>query len=112
MRLRGTAEKPGYPVVYLDGGPGSSAINLAGIPDYLNAFQKLREVGDVILLDQRGVGRSKPNLTRISKQSLPLDAFADRDVALRAFDKRINEAAEYFRSQGVDLGVQHPRKRA
>ena len=112
VRLRSTAEKPGYPVVYLDGGPGSSAINLAGIPAYLNAFQKLREVGDVILLDQRGVGRSKPNLTRISKQSLPLDAFADREVALRAFDKRINEAAEYFRSQGVDLAGYNTRESA
>ena len=88
VRLKSTAEKPGYPVVYLDGGPGSSAINIARVPDYMRAFTKLREVGDVILLDQRGVGRSKPNLTRLAAEPLPLDVFADSDVALRAYRER------------------------
>ena len=37
VRLKSTAEKPGYPVVYLDGGPGSSAINIARVPDYMRA---------------------------------------------------------------------------
>jgi len=103
VRLKSTAEKPGYPVVYLDGGPGSSAINIARVPDYMRAFTKLREVGDVILLDQRGVGRSKPNLTRLAAEPLPLDVFADNDVALRAYGERAAAAATYFRSQGVDI---------
>ena len=50
VRLKSTSDKPGYPTVYLDGGPGSSATNIASVPDYMRAFQKLREVGDVILL--------------------------------------------------------------
>src|SRR5262245_44312517 len=33
VRLKSTAEKPGYPVVYLDGGPGSSAISIARVPE-------------------------------------------------------------------------------
>lgn len=103
VRLKSTAEKPGYPVVYLDGGPGSSAINLARVPDYMRAFMKLREVGDVILLDQRGIGRSVPNLTRLSKDPLPVDVFSNNDSALRAFKERAAEAAEYFRSQRVDI---------
>ncbi len=103
VRLKSTAAKPGFPVVYLDGGPGSSAIGLSRFPEYMRAFQKLREVGDVILLDQRGVGRSKPNLSRISMESLPTDIFADREVALRAFKERAKSAADYFRSQGVDI---------
>ena len=103
VRLKSTAAKPGFPVVYLDGGPGSSAIGLARAPDYFQAFQKLREAGDVILLDQRGVGRSKPNLTRVSNESLPPDVFADREVALRAFKERAKSAADYFRAQGVDI---------
>lgn len=112
VRLKSTAEKPGYPVVYLDGGPGSSAINLARFPEYLRAFQKLREVGDVILLDQRGVGRSKPNLTRPSPQSLPPDFFADREVALRVFKEGVKAAADYFRSQGVDILAYNSRESA
>ena len=103
LRLKSTSDKPGYPTVYLDGGPGSSATGIASIPDYMNAFQKLREVGDVILLDQRGVGRSKPNLTHRASEALPLDVFADREVALRAFKERAKAAADHFRSQGVDI---------
>ncbi len=103
VRLKSTAEKPGYPVVYLDGGPGSSAINLARFPEYQRAFQKLREVGDVILLDQRGVGLSKPNLTRISLESLPTDVFESKENGLRAFKERARSAIDYFRSQGVDV---------
>lgn len=103
VRLKSTAEKPGYPVVYLDGGPGSSAINLARVPEYMRAFQKLREVGDVILLDQRGVGRSKPNLMWAAPQSLPLDVFADKQVALQTFLERARTAVNYFRSKNVDI---------
>lgn len=103
VRLKSTSEKPGYPVVYLDGGPGSSAINLARFPEYQRAFQKLREAGGVILLDQRGVGRSKPNLTRISTESLPTDVFVNKETGLRAFKERAKSAVDYFRSQGVDV---------
>ena len=103
VRLKSTAQTPGYPTVYLDGGPGSSAINIARVPDYMRAFMKLREVGDVILLDQRGLGRSKPNLSRLSTEPLPVDVFANNDSALRAYRERTVEAANYFRSQGVDI---------
>ena len=103
VRLKSTTDKPGYPTIYLDGGPGSSAISIANVPDYMRAFHKLREAGDVILLDQRGVGRSKPNLTHLASESLPLDVFADREVALRTFKERARVAADHFRSKGVDI---------
>lgn len=103
VRFKSTSDKPGYPTVYLDGGPGSAAIGIASVPDYMRAFQKLREVGDVILLDQRGVGRSKPNLTHLASASLPLDVFADREIALRTFKERAKVAADYFRSKGIDI---------
>ena len=103
VRLKSTAPNPGPPTVYLDGGPGSSPIDIARYSEYMRAFMKLREVGDVILLDQRGVGLSRPSLTRPSPQPLPLDFFAKEANALRIIKERIREAAEYFRKQGVDL---------
>ncbi len=102
VRLKSTSAQPGFPVVYLDGGPGSSAINIARVPEYARAFLKLREVGDVILLDQRGVGRSR-SLARLSVEALPADAFASQEVAFRALRDRTKSAADYFRSQGVDI---------
>jgi len=112
LRLKSTADKPGNPVVFLDGGPGSSPIGLARFPEYMRAFNKFREVGDVILLDQRGVGRSKPNLTKISTESFPVNIFADQELAQKTFDARIKEAAQYFRSQGVDLSSYNSRESA
>jgi len=112
FRLKSTAAKPGYPVIYLDGGPGSSPIGLASVPDYMAVFQKLREIGDVILLDQRGVGRSKPMLTRISTRSLPSDVFSNREGATKEIVGRFREAAEHFRSQGVDLTGYNSRESA
>ncbi|HEV7643208.1 MAG TPA: alpha/beta fold hydrolase [Pyrinomonadaceae bacterium] len=112
LRLKSTAEKPGNPVVYLDGGPGSSPIGLAYVPDYMRAFEKLREVGDVYLLDQRGVGRSKPNLTRIAAESFPPDIFADEALAQKIFNARIKEAADHFRSQGMDIAAYNTRESA
>jgi pimeloyl-ACP methyl ester carboxylesterase len=102
VRLKSSALRPGPPIIYLEGGPGASAIGSARFPDYMRAFTKLREVGDVILLDQRGVGYSRPNLTRLSPP-LPLDFFVDQKQALDVIKKRSREAARYFVEQGVDL---------
>lgn len=112
LRLKSIASKPGFPVVYLDGGPGSSAINIAALPEYMRAFDRLREIGDVILLDQRGVGRSKPGLTKIAAQSLPTNIFSDKVGAQKEFDARIKDAADYFRSKGIDITAYNNRESA
>jgi pimeloyl-ACP methyl ester carboxylesterase len=51
----------GPPTVYLEGGPGSSAFAFLG-EAYSTAFAPLVEGGDLIVLDQRGVGQSEPAL--------------------------------------------------
>lgn len=105
VRFKSTSEKPGYPVIYLDGGPGSSPIGLARTPEYMRAFQKMREVGDVILLDQRGVGRSKPNLGWLAPDSLPVDVFANQQVALNTFNERAKQAVDFIRAKNIDIAA-------
>lgn len=112
FRLKSTAAKPGYPVVYLEGGPGASAITSAQVPDLMRIFERLREVGDVILLDQRGVGRSRPFLSRASAQSLPSNIFSDKTAAQQEFGKRIKETADHFRAQGIDITAYNTRESA
>jgi pimeloyl-ACP methyl ester carboxylesterase len=57
LRLRSTSPRPGAPLVYLAGGPGGSGVQaLRGARQPV--FLALREAGDVIALDQRGVGWS------------------------------------------------------
>lgn len=51
-------DAPDDPLVYLEGGPGGSA--LAGLSFWWGS--SLREIRDIILLDQRGTGFSRPSL--------------------------------------------------
>jgi pimeloyl-ACP methyl ester carboxylesterase len=57
VRFASTAKNPGPPIIYLAGGPGGSGVRTAMGPRF-PIFMALREVADVIALDQRGVGLS------------------------------------------------------
>jgi pimeloyl-ACP methyl ester carboxylesterase len=59
IRFKSTSPTPGAPIVYLAGGPGGSGVATARGPRQ-PIFLALREVADVIALDQRGVGLSNP----------------------------------------------------
>src|SRR3546814_9160153 len=67
-------------LVYLAGGPGGSGISAAEGPRF-ELFMALREVADVIALDQRGTGASavdpdcQPPLTAFERQVLTRDTF-------------------------------------
>lgn len=62
----------GSPIVYLAGGPGASGIWSAS-GDRHALFMKLRHAGDVIALDQRGAGFSRPAPLCPGTWSYPLD---------------------------------------
>jgi pimeloyl-ACP methyl ester carboxylesterase len=68
VRFKSTAHTPSSPIVYLAGGPGGSGIALAKGARFA-LFMAMREIGDVVALDQRGTGLSKLNfdLTRKSR---------------------------------------------
>lgn len=52
------------PIIYLQGGPGGSArLNSEGIESWLNWLHYAKLGRDFILMDPRGVGRSRPALT-------------------------------------------------
>ena len=86
VRFRSTGPRPGPPIVYLAGGPGGSGIEAAQGPRQ-PIFLALRELGDVIALDQRGVG--------VSNSVPPCKADAALDPA-----GGLNERAltEYYRN--------------
>lgn len=72
VRFPSTSRTPGDPVVYLAGGPGGSAI-LTASEDRFRVFMRLRGVGDVIALDQRGVRIEPPRFACPGAWSYPLD---------------------------------------
>lgn len=103
VRLKSTAQQPGPPLVFLAGGPGVSGAESVRWDGSLAWFNALREVGDVIALDQRGTGLSLPNLDCLERWDIPLDQPGSREDYLRIGLERCRSSARYWRSHGVDL---------
>jgi pimeloyl-ACP methyl ester carboxylesterase len=102
VRFKSTSSKPASPIVYLAGGPGGSGIASARGSRF-PVFMAMREFGDVIALDQRGVGQSKPNLFCRETYGLPVDTPPTREEVIRITKERSRSCAEYWRGQAVDL---------
>src|SRR5688572_876264 len=80
VRFKSTSVKPGYPIVYLAGGPGGSGIESARGTRF-PLFMALRELGDVIAFDQRGINESEPNMRCTEQYMIPPGEPADRAKA-------------------------------
>ena len=96
-----TASDPAEPILYLEGGPGGSAV--ATVPFWWTT-SRLRAHGDVIVVDQRGTGFSTPSLdcwetylprvsdpegacrARLARDGVPLQAFGSDDAAEDVID--------------------------
>ena len=102
VRFKSTAKTSSIPIIYLAGGPGGSGINLAKGARF-SLFMAMREFGDIIALDQRSSGLSKPNLACKETLDYPLDKPTDKAEALRLYQEKSKSCAEFWNKQGVDL---------
>jgi len=101
MRVKSLNPNAGPPIFILAGGPGGSSIN--NLADYLEVSDRLLDLGDIIAVDQRGVGRSRPVLSRLFMRKLPLDEPVRRADVVAAYCKVIEESKAYWHEKGVDL---------
>jgi pimeloyl-ACP methyl ester carboxylesterase len=104
LRFRSRTPNPGPPIVYLAGGPGSSALNAATGIAFPIAMQ-MREVADVVFFDQRGTGTAEPSLAITGTFELPLDVRVSSPEARAAIGARARRAAAEVRGRGVDLAA-------
>ncbi len=111
IRLLAKTETPGPPFIYLAGGPGGSGI-ATGNGDRFGYFDRLREVADVILYDQRGTGLSTPKLDCNRNFSLPLDRPVDRVEAAALWSQQSGQCAADLRARGVDLSTYNTERNA
>ena len=102
IRFKSTSPNPASPIVYLAGGPGGSGIGAARGSRF-PLFMTMREVADVIALDQRGVGLAKPNLNCKETVSFAPDKLLRREDLLELSRTQSRACAETFKQQGVDL---------
>jgi len=82
MRLPAKTKTPGPPIVYLHGGPGGAALEHLESPEFRAVFDALRQKADVILLDQRGCGLSRPSLVPTAADRFGTDSLATRSAFL------------------------------
>ena len=90
------------PVVYLAGGPGGSATGTAQSRRW-PLFDALRQNRDVILLDQRGTGRSDSPPDCISSIGWSEEDVADRNTFIGKHLMAFRECKEFWQAEGVDL---------
>lgn len=80
------------PIIYLEGGPGGSA--LLGIESWIDS--PLRDDRAIILFDQRGTGLSLPSLNCIEEELAEDDAAAEQAT---------NDCRDRLLAEGVDLSA-------
>jgi pimeloyl-ACP methyl ester carboxylesterase len=112
VRFKSTAAKPGHPIVYLAGGPGGSGIG-AAMGTRFGMFMALREFGDVIAYDQRGINQSaEPKMTcdepYMSNPAAPMSRASAGAAAAAAVSKCVAK----LRAQGVDISAYNTRESA
>jgi len=97
----------------LAGGPGDSSVGQVmdmlrrGGPMALTMFD-----GDLIALDQRGTGRSLPNLAVDMRYDLPLDAAGSPDLWLPLMRAKVDSALRALRARGIRPEAYNTRESA
>ncbi|MCA0457534.1 MAG: alpha/beta hydrolase [Chloroflexi bacterium] len=100
-------DKSPYPLVYLEGGPGGSVLEYISLT-FTDRFGEFIKDRDVIVFDQRGVGRSQPALDceEVNAAILDtLDQVMTTDEVLKLSNDAIIACANRLRDDGVNLSA-------
>ena len=101
VRFASRAERPGPPIVYLAGGPGGAGTD-AVRGERWALVDRLRDVADVIALDQRGTGLSDAVPDCESSVAFPPDSAVTRDRYVRLHRAALDECLAFWAGQGAD----------
>jgi pimeloyl-ACP methyl ester carboxylesterase len=100
-RLPATGEAPGPPIFFIAGGPGASGIgSFAGNAEWM---LPLRAFGDLVIVEQRGTGFSRPRLDCDERWDLPISAPLERGRLIASARERFAACRRAWQAEGVDL---------
>lgn len=111
VRFKSTAANPGPPIVYLAGGPGGAGSG-AATGTRFPMFMALREFGDVIAYDARGVHKSEPDAQCTEQFLIDPATPLDRAKAGAVFADGMRRCADRLRKAGTDPGSLNTRESA
>lgn len=107
--LKSTAKNPDVPIIFLAGGPGVSGIENAQSPRSPLLLAMLN-IGDVVLLDQRGTGLST-QLSCDERLNYPFDQPANREGLVESFKRQARLCSEEKRGS-LDLSAYNTEESA
>jgi len=99
-------DKIATPLIYLEGGPGGSALEYLSLT-FNDRYAELLKNQDIILFDQRGVGRSQPALDCKEITDLTmntLDQVLTVDEAVKQGNEAAAACANRLAGEGIHLG--------
>lgn len=103
VRLQTPGAKRAAPIVYLAGGPGGSGIGVARNPYALPSLTRWAQIADVILLDQRGIGKSTPRPVCAPAPVEPQARFASAAETLPRVVEATRACVAEWTAKGVDV---------
>ena len=112
VRLPATGAAAGPPLIYLSGGPGQPATPMVRSARAVAALAPLRQLGDLILLDQRGTGLSRPSLLCPGSGPPHPELFLGTEAAAADVRNRFAACAAALAAQGIDLLAYDSRESA
>jgi pimeloyl-ACP methyl ester carboxylesterase len=111
VRFKSTSANPGPPIVYLAGGPGGAGTG-AAMGSRFPLFMALREFGDVIAYDARGVNKSEPDAQCTEEFLVKPGEPLDRVKSGAVFAEAMRRCADRLRKAGTDPGSLNTRESA
>lgn len=103
FRIRTSHPNPLPAIFVFEGGPGDNPSMLQQLEDLLPLLYSFSKRSDVIVVEQRGNGRSKPNLTCPGFLELPLDVELTKEGFSRVYRTFMKNCALYWQDQGREL---------
>jgi len=101
VKLKSFSDQPKTPIFFLAGGPGQDATSQSENVGYLEYWSEFLKTRDVILIDQRGVGKLK--MWWINLGWPPEGFLVSEDIALGHFKRMASKAAKAFKRRGINL---------
>lgn len=102
VRLLAQTSSPASPILYLEGGPGSSCTWQAGEGWALERWVPLLQLGDVILFDQRGTGEQSERMTWINFEGVADDILISTEAVNRYSKQMVEQALPAFAERGIN----------
>lgn len=104
VRFRQPDADPAPPVVYLPGGPGQPVV--ANAKDFAATYKNYLNLGgrgDMLVVEQRGIGASRPHLDCPGLLTRPADRPLSADVMGSTHKRYVERCMDHWAARGADL---------